>query len=198
MVLDQIGAAGLQGVEHRLVEGRHVDLGVLGHVQVVVVQGGPEQVDLLRQAEASQRRHVHGHVAAARLVQHLPGVVDIGLAPGRGLQRIDLALRPHHVAEHAGVVAAARQVLADLLAGMHAREGQHDVGLADRVVLAVVGRPRRIGDRLLDIGGGGVGGGRRGDGERRQGGDAEQRAKAFHHLSEDAIFTLAAWSGPDR
>ena len=49
------------------VERRHVDDAVLGDVQVVIVLGDPEQVDLLRQFELAERLDVERDVGAAGL-----------------------------------------------------------------------------------------------------------------------------------
>jgi hypothetical protein len=83
---------------------------------------------------------------------------------------LDSALRAHHIAQHAGVVAAAWQILSDDLAGVHLSVRDHFPRLAISVVLAVVRRAIWIVDRFEDV----IWNGRRGDsnyGSHRQAAD---------------------------
>ena len=73
---DEIGAAGLQRLEHVLVERGHVDGAVFGDVQIVIVLRDPEQVDLLGDIERAERRRGEVDVAAALFVQDLLGRRD--------------------------------------------------------------------------------------------------------------------------
>ncbi len=145
MVLDQEHAAGLERIEHRLVERRDVGgrRARRGIVEVMVVLAGPDHIQRLGRSQRCAGVGRHHHVGADRLA----GVDQLrtGLGQAFGPQRIDLAVGADGLAQQPGIIAPAGDQLANLLTGLDAREG-HDVArLASGVAGCVGGRTAGVG-----------------------------------------------------
>ena len=110
-----------------------------GQVQVVVVLRGPDQVDRRR---AWQGRPTVS-VVSLTLVKCGSAATPLRASarrrrrrPRSGSASVDVPVRPDRTGEDAGEVAAARDQLEHLLAGLDAGEGQHLGRLARRVAVA--------------------------------------------------------------
>src|SRR6185312_4091237 len=149
---DQIGASSLQEVEDVAIESRDVDLAVLGNVQIVVVERGPENIDLLGEMEISEQREIQVDVLSPLLVKNLARGVDVLLAPPCRLERIDSAMPAHDIAQQARVITSAWKELADRLPRLYACEGEQLSGLAHRIELMIGLGTAGVCHRLRDIG----------------------------------------------
>src|ERR1700733_10153 len=151
MIDDEINAARLERIEHQFIEACQIDVWIAGYMQVVIVEGGPEQVDLLGQVKRAERRQIKHDVVSTGLGKHLLRDRDVFIAPGRGLERVDLAAGTYHIAQQPRVVAAARKVLADGLPGPDGCVGEHLRRFAIGIALAIGLGARRIRHSLGDV-----------------------------------------------
>ena len=180
MVDDDVGAARLQRLEDGAIDLGDVRRAHEAVVQVVIVPGGPDEIEGVRRREGVGGRGQHHNIAVVRLQGG-----DAVRGSGPELQELrrhhgeDLAGRPDQVAEEEGVIARARHQVGDLLARLHIGEAEDLGGLAALVELKRLGGSALVGQGLGDIGGSGEA--CRGQTEGQGGGEAgEERGRQAH------------------
>ena len=140
VIEDQINAAGLQVIEHQLVEDPHIQTGEI--VQVMVVLRSPHQIDRHRHAELTEGLYHHTHIGVVGISGYRPdargkiGRVRRRVNRGCRHQRIHVSSAADGLAEDARKVAAAGQQFGDPVAWA-------DAGAADHALRAGPGRAAR-------------------------------------------------------
>src|SRR5205085_5185717 len=152
MILDIIDAAGAKCAEDGPVE--RIDVGAVAIVEIVIIFGGPDDVDR------------PGHGERADVADH---DFDVGIAGDEAAEtvnrgrprgearrdhRIDMAARPDSAGEETRIIAAAGRELDDAQPGPHAGKGKDLGRMAAAIAPGILGRSGRVSDRGADRRGG--------------------------------------------